>query len=137
MAGDDAPDGQRKAPLVVLRREPGVRAALSAVTAGRCPRCRRGKIFTGLMRMAPTCAICALRFEREPGYFTGAMYISYLIALPIFIGLFLFLRWCLPTLSFAGSLGATVTLFLPFVPFVFRSSRILWIHIDRTIDADE
>lgn len=87
--------------------------------------------------MAPECEICALRFEREPGYFTGAMYVSYVIALPIFIGFFLLLRWLAPTLRIEGSLGLTVALFLPFVPFVFRTSRILWIHFDRAIDAGE
>jgi uncharacterized protein (DUF983 family) len=137
MGSEDPPDGQRKAPLIVLRREPGLRAACAAVVGGRCPRCRRGKIFTGLMRMAPACEICALRFEREPGYFTGAMYVSYVIALPLFIGLFLGWRHFAPALSFGVALTATILCFLPFVPFVFRSSRILWIHIDRAIDADD
>jgi hypothetical protein len=89
------------------------------------------------MHMADECAVCGLRFEREPGYFTGAMYVSYVIALPIFIGVFLALRYVFPSLTFTAALGATVLLFLPLVPFVFRGSRILWIHFDRTIDADE
>lgn len=124
-------------PVTVLRREPGARAALTALANGRCPRCHRGKIFTSLMRMAPACAICGLRYEREPGYFTGAMYVSYVLALPLFIGVFLALGHVFPALGFAAALGATVVLFLPLVPFVFRGSRILWIHFDRTIDAEE
>lgn len=87
--------------------------------------------------MAPECEVCGLHYEREPGYFTGAMYVSYLIALPIFIGTFLALRYAFPAWSFAAALGMTVLLFSPFVPFVFRTSRILWIHFDRTIDAEE
>jgi uncharacterized protein (DUF983 family) len=114
-----------------------VRAALSALLQGRCPRCRRNRIFVSLWRMAPECEVCGLHYEREPGYFTGAMYVSYVIALPIFIGIFLALRYAFPALSFAAALGATVLLFSPFVPLVFRTSRIFWIHFDRTIDADE
>lgn len=137
MTSDDAPDAPRKAPLIVLRREPGIRAGLSAVLHGRCPRCRRGRIFTGLLRMAHECEVCALRFEREPGYFTGAMYVSYVIALPIFVSVFLLLGRVAPTLRVEAALGLTVLLVLPFVPLVFRFSRILWIHFDRAIDADE
>ena len=137
MTTEHAPDGHKKAPVSVLRRDPGVRAALSALLGGRCPRCRSTRIFNGLWRMAEQCEVCGLRYEREPGYFTGAMYVSYLIALPIFIGIFLALRYAVPALGFAAALAATVALFSPFGPFVFRGSRVVWIHFDRTIDADE
>ena len=36
-----------------------VRAALS----GRCPRCGKGKLFTGLVKFAPPCASCGLDFR--------------------------------------------------------------------------
>jgi uncharacterized protein (DUF983 family) len=134
MSTEPTPDRRN---VTILRREPGVRPALSALLQGRCPRCRRGRIFVSLWRMAPDCEVCGLRYEREPGYFTGAMYVSYLIALPIFIGMFVGMRYVFPALSFAAALAMTVLLFSPFVPFVFRTSRILWIHFDRTIDAEE
>ena len=48
----------------------------------RCPRCRTGNIFPysvfrGFPRMHERCPACGLKFEREPGYFLGAMYVSY------------------------------------------------------------
>jgi hypothetical protein len=87
--------------------------------------------------MATVCEVCRLRYEREPGYFTGAMYVSYVLALPIFIGLFLLVGRLAPTIGIAVALVLTVLLFLPFVPLVFRCSRIVWIHLDRTIDSGE
>jgi len=38
------------------------------------------------------CPHCGLRFEREQGYFLGAMYISYGLALPM-IAFFAVLLW--------------------------------------------
>jgi uncharacterized protein (DUF983 family) len=137
MVSQRTPQGPPKAPVTVLRREPGFRAGVAALVHGRCPRCRAGRIFTSLMHMADQCEVCALRFEREQGYFTGAMYISYVLALPIFIGLFLLLGHLAPNLAAAMALALTVVLFLPFVPLVFRFSRIVWIHLDRTIDSGE
>ena len=54
-----------------------------AVLQSKCPRCRRGKIFTGslygfnLQRTNETCSHCHMKFEIEPGFFYGAMYVSY------------------------------------------------------------
>src|SRR6266571_3915827 len=43
----------------------------------RCPRCCRGKIYQSRSRMHQRCPVCDLLFHREPGYFLGALYISY------------------------------------------------------------
>jgi len=34
-------------------------------------------------KMCERCSICDLKFEREPGYFLGAMYISYVLGVSI------------------------------------------------------
>ena len=51
-----------------------------------CPRCRTGdifrsSIFRGFPKMHECCPVCGLKFEREEGYFLGAMYISYGLAI--------------------------------------------------------
>lgn len=49
----------------------------------KCPRCRVGKVFTGAtygfkaQKMNEFCPHCNLKFEREPGYFYVAMFVSY------------------------------------------------------------
>lgn len=49
----------------------------------KCPRCRRGDMFTTsmyglkLQKMNDNCPHCDVKFEREPGYFYVAMFISY------------------------------------------------------------
>lgn len=50
---------------------------------GKCPRCRTGNMFNGSTcnifnnRMKAECPHCRLKFEKEPGYFYVAMFISY------------------------------------------------------------
>ena len=48
--------------------------ALRRAMGLRCPRCGRSPLFTGLVRMVPRCPVCGLDFERETGYFIGAIY---------------------------------------------------------------
>lgn len=49
----------------------------------KCPRCRKGDIFTGsaysfsLQKTNINCPVCNLKFEREPGFFYVAMFVSY------------------------------------------------------------
>lgn len=56
---------------------------LEAVIQCKCPRCRKGPIFSGNIYSFKGqvtneyCSHCHLRFEREPGFFYVAMFISY------------------------------------------------------------
>jgi len=119
--------------VLPFKRAP-LRTRLAAVAAGRCPRCGGARIFRGRLAMHATCPACGLRFEREPGFFTGAMYVSYILALPV-LGICVLAVYLLaPSLSFWASVAAAVVLFLPWVPAIFRYSRIIWIHLDQTID---
>jgi uncharacterized protein (DUF983 family) len=111
-----------------------LRARLASLAAGRCPRCRNGQIFRGRFAMNASCPTCGLRFEREPGYFTGAMYVSYILALPVMAVCVAVVYVIAPQLSFWVTVAAATALFLPFVPALFRYSRIVWIHLDQTID---
>ena len=113
------------------------RTRLRAVASGRCPRCQRAPIFRGRLAMHPTCPACGLRFEREPGYFTGAMYVSYVLAVPVMAVCILAVHLIAPDWSFERTVIIGALCFLPFVPAVFRWSRILWIHLDRTVDPTE
>jgi uncharacterized protein (DUF983 family) len=103
---------------------------LQALRRGLCPACRRGAIFAGRWRMNESCPVCHVRFERAPGYFVGAMIISYALAsipvaaLLLVFQLSVFRAWPLwRLLAIAGVTYAAL------VPVLVRWSRILWIHL--------
>jgi len=92
-------------------------------------------MFRGLPRMHANCPVCGLKYEREPGYFMGAMYISYALALPT-LGMLIALFWALTTWSWKWRILAAFVLFLPFVLGLTLISRVLWIYLDRAIDRE-
>ena len=112
------------------------RSRLRTIAAGRCPRCRTGAVFAGWLTMHERCPSCGLRFEREPGYFLGAMYVSYALSVPLLTVAVLVVWWSRPTWTWLPVLAVATALYLPLVPWVFRASRVLWIHLDRTIDPE-
>ncbi len=85
--------------------------------------------------MAERCPVCDLRFEREPGYFLGAMYISYGIAL-VLITLIAALLWKFTGWSIVKDTVWATVLFLPLAPAISLFARILFIYLDQTIDPD-
>ncbi len=83
--------------------------------------------------MNPTCPTCEVVFEREPGYFSGAMYISYAMAVPIVAVVSLLISQVFPAWSYERVVAIAFFALLPLTPVLFRYSRILWIHFDRAI----
>ncbi len=89
-----------------------------------------------LTSMNQQCPVCGLNFEREPGYFLGAMYISYAMAVPLLI-LFLLLFWKATFWSWNVILLASALALVPFAPFLALFARVLWIHLDRGVDPEQ
>ena len=112
----------------------GVLGRIGSILRQRCPRCHRGPMFSGWVRMYAACPICRYVFEREPGYFVGAMYVSYALAVPTLVLVAVLAHWLWPGLSGLTILGAALPLFLPLTPIIFRYSRVIWAHLDWTID---
>ena len=84
--------------------------------------------------MHEACPVCGLVFEREPGYFVGAMYVSYALAIPSYLAVAGVLGLLLRGWSDLAIFALAVPLLLPLAPVLFRYSRIIWMHLDRAID---
>ena len=86
--------------------------------------------------MHTRCSHCALTFEREQGYFVGAIYVNYAATTLLAIAGFL-------TLDYFASLSLPQQLFLwgsfaiLFPLFFFRYSRSLWLSIDYLFNPAE
>jgi uncharacterized protein (DUF983 family) len=115
----------------------GFLAVLWAMLCLRCPRCRRGRVFRSLLQMNDPCPECGLIFQREEGYFLGAMYVSYVLG-SVVIGTAFFISWALwpdaPSLLMCLILFAG---YVPLMPWVYRYSRVIWMHLDYLVSPGE
>ena len=83
--------------------------------------------------MHERCPVCDLKFERESGYFLGAMYISYGIGV-VCIALIALVLWTLTSWGVVKIIVWASVLFLPLVWPITLLSRILWLYLDWTLD---
>jgi uncharacterized protein (DUF983 family) len=101
--------------------------ALGRALRLRCPGCGQTPMFRGIFSMHPSCSSCGLNFQREQGYYVGAMYLNYGVtaAIELTAGLLLVDRVPLRVLSWPLA-GFAILFPLLF----FRHSRSLWLGLE-------
>jgi len=122
-----------------------------AMLHAKCPRCRRGDMFSGNAYSLTTnkinedCPRCGMHFEIEPGYFYAAMYVSYAlnVGASCAFALITYLvtnNTTSPWLYTGVIIGGCFLL----APVFFRTSRVLllyWlspkIHYQPYLDVDD
>lgn len=78
--------------------------------------------------MHEICPVCGLRFEREPGYFTGAMYASYSIG--VFVTFPVWFAMLVGGAGLGAILAVALGVTLLIMPISFHYSRVFWLHVD-------
>ncbi len=98
----------------------------------RCPVCGRGRIFAGFFKTYEKCPVCGFEFEREPGYYTGAMAINLVVSelLIAIIAVPLAASQAVPV-STLIILGVTLPVLLPIL--FYRPTKSLWMSFDHFI----
>jgi uncharacterized protein (DUF983 family) len=101
----------------------------------KCPRCHHGDVFTEknpynlgkIFSLHETCSHCGLKYEKEPSFFYGAMYVSYALTSGWFTVWFLLYNYVLnvDTLNFALMMVGSIILLSP---LTIRWSRLIWLN---------
>lgn len=107
----------------------------SRILQEKCPQCGQSDVFKknaklfAVPEMNIRCKHCNYSFDREPGYFIGAMYISYGIAVFFCILTFLVFHFGFPSLPLIYTPIAIIAMMVLIAKKNFKISRIIYIHI--------
>jgi uncharacterized protein (DUF983 family) len=97
----------------------------------RCARCGAGRLFTHYFSMVPDCPRCGLHFEREHGYWAGALAINIIATGGLFTVVFVAsLIATIPNVPVAPLLAILVPIAVlgPIVYYPF--SKTVWVAVD-------
>ena len=109
----------------------------------KCPQCLESDMFIdpnpyhlkNMSKMYSHCPNCGLNFEPEPGYYYGAMYVSYAFTIAVSVAIFLF-YWVLfsefDTLTF---IIANTVVLIVLAPYTLRTARAVWLNLFVKYDA--
>ena len=115
----------------------GKGSKLYSILNNKCPRCQEGNFFVSgkaydfrkFSVMNPSCEKCDLSFEQEPGYYYGAMYVSYAINVALMVSVWVaYLVLFDDTVSIWWMVVASMILCIIMAPVTFRLARLTWIN---------
>jgi uncharacterized protein (DUF983 family) len=107
-----------------------------SVISGKCPKCKNKKIFTKkgnlllfkIPKMNSKCDNCDFLFDKESGFFFGAMFVSYALivaqAVALFVILHVFLQF-----NYLTTFISIIVLITLIGTINYRLSRIIWIYL--------
>ncbi len=109
---------------------------LYSIATNTCPKCNVGAFFKtnnpydlkNFDKLNSYCEYCGESFKREPGFYIGAMYISYALTVAMtvtaFVGFVLIFDFKIEYV-----LAGLILAILLLLPILFRTARIIWINI--------
>lgn len=108
---------------------------LQSLFGNSCPRCHKGKVFScgnpfNMRRMFELhnhCNHCGLKYEKEPGFFYGAMYVAYALTSGWFIAWYVINELWIHLDAFPLIMWMLVSLVIA-APLTFRASRLIWLN---------
>jgi uncharacterized protein (DUF983 family) len=123
------PDGRRR--VEPLLEEAGAATVLLRGLRKRCPRCGERRIFRSWLHLIEGCPNCGLRFEREPGGFLGAMTINFLVAVVVWVTMFVVvLAFTVPDVPVMPLLLASAVVLVLMPLWFYPRSKTLWAAIE-------
>src|SRR5947209_18604961 len=98
----------------------------------RCPYCGKGKLFRRGFKMYEKCPVCGWRYEREEGYWTGAVAVNLVVTELLIVIVAVPLAVALALAQMPVTVLMIVGLPLPFVlPLLFfRHAKSFWMSFD-------
>ncbi len=109
---------------------------LYSILNNRCPKCHQGVVFEinnpyNLKRfdkMHSCCQCCSEPYFKEPGFYYGAMIVSYMLngALFIFTFLGIYFPFHLEAIPYILAMAALIVILSP---VTFRLSRLVWLNV--------
>ncbi|TDB64512.1 DUF983 domain-containing protein [Arundinibacter roseus] len=107
-----------------------------SILTNTCPKCNEGSYFVTnnpynlkkFDKLNESCEFCQESFKREPGFYIGAMYVSYALSVALTVASFVVFVVTLD-MDINYVLAALLPTIIILLPILFRTARIIWINI--------
>ena len=116
---------------------------LNSIIKGTCPKCQKESmyvnknpyVFKDVLKMHEKCSSCGLKYQIEPSFFYGAMYVSYGLSVALGVAGFIIGKLFLD-LSIVNTLILMILTLVLLYPFLLRFSRNIWINFFVDYEKD-
>lgn len=109
---------------------------LYSITHFTCPRCHEGAFFLShpynLAKAGDThdnCPVCGQKYNLEPGFYYGAMYVSYAIGVAVCVTAWVAMVVLAPNLGVFPQIATICGVMLLGSPMFYALSKIIWANM--------
>jgi uncharacterized protein (DUF983 family) len=122
----------------------GKGSRIYSILGMKCPRCHEGDIFETknpykkMSAIHKNCPHCELRYEKEMGFFFGAMYVSYMLNIALFVTCIV-AYFVLLDQYISGTLLMIIYVLLTIIlmPVYYRLSRTIWMNFFNSYEPEK
>jgi uncharacterized protein (DUF983 family) len=101
-----------------------------------CPRCQEGPFFVAnpynlrkVGELHPNCLKCGLKYEKEIGFYYGAMYVSYALGVGLFVACWGVFNLFFPDAPITVQIATISAVSLLTGPYFYALSKIIWANL--------
>lgn len=114
----------------------GKGSKLYSIFKFKCPRCQEGDFFIShpynLRKAGDThehCSNCDLKYSREPGFYYGAMYVSYGLGVALFVTLWVSFNLFFKEVNAGLQVLIVSIASIVLAPYFYALSKIIWANL--------
>ena len=116
---------------------------LYSILTGTCPKCQNESMYLDknplhlkkILKMHDNCSHCGLKYQIEPSFFYGAMYVSYGLNVAVGIAAFI-ISFIIFGYSLKVAFITIIIILMLLFPFVLRWSRNIYINMFVSYDPN-
>lgn len=108
-----------------------------------CPQCNEGKFLVSSVYdlrhvgdVRENCNVCGLKYSEEPGFYYGAMYVSYGLGVALFVTIWASCNLFFENIGVWTQIGLVVFFSIVLSPYLFALSKIIWANMFIHYKAD-
>ena len=117
---------------------------LNSILTGSCPKCHEESMYLdqnpynvrNVYKMHERCSHCGTKYDIEPSFFYGAMYVSYGLGIAFGVASFIICYFFIGEKSLITNFIAICVTLVVFMPLIMRWSRNIWINFFISYDED-
>ncbi|WP_343747811.1 DUF983 domain-containing protein [Fluviicola sp.] len=121
----------------------GKGSRLNSIFKMRCPQCREGDFFLShpydmknLGKTHEHCPKCGLKYEKEVGFYYGAMYVSYALGVALFVTCWVSFNLFFPGTGTWTQIAIISGLSIVVSPYFYALSKIIWANLFFSYDPE-
>jgi uncharacterized protein (DUF983 family) len=106
---------------------------LYSIATMTCPQCQESHMmvansyrFSTMGEVKNKCEVCGLDLKPEPGFYYGAMYVSYGLGVAIFVTIWASCNWFFDNVGVWTQISLVLIALIGLGPYLYALSKVIW-----------